>query len=65
MYLIQNALFNVDVYGLSEKLCSMPVGCYINDVCYNHKIYADDTVLLAPSPKRMHRVCEEKLLGFQ
>ena len=48
--ILSPALFNVYVDGLTEKLCSMPVGCYINDVCYNHLIYVDDTVLLAPSP---------------
>lgn len=51
--ILSPALFNVYVDGLSEKLCSMPVGCYINDVCYNHLIYADDTVLLAPSPSAL------------
>ena len=33
--------------------CSVPEGCYINDVCYNHLIYADDTVLLSPSPNAL------------
>ena len=36
--ILSPALFNVYVDGLSEKLCSMPVGFYINYVCYNHLI---------------------------
>ena len=43
-------LFNVYIDDLSRILCSMPYGCYINNTCVNHLVYADDTVLLAPSP---------------
>ena len=28
----------------------MPLGCYINSTCVNHLVYADDMVLLSPSP---------------
>ena len=54
--ILSPALINVYVDGLSEKFCSMTVGCYINYVCYNHLIYADDTVLLAPSPSALQSV---------
>ena len=31
----------------------MPFGCYINSTCVNHLVYADDMVLLAPSPRAL------------
>ena len=43
-------LFNVYIDDLSRTLHSMPFGCYINSTCVNHLVYADDMVLLAPSP---------------
>ena len=51
--ILSPVLFNVYVDCLSVKLASVSTGCYVNDVCYNHLIYADDTVLLAPSPKAL------------
>ena len=51
------ALFNLHIYDLSQKLidCKDP-GCSINDICTNHfvHVYADDNVLLAPSPDALH-----------
>ena len=44
-------LFNVYIDDLSRTLHSMPFGCYINNTCVNHLVYADDMVLLAPSPR--------------
>ena len=43
-------LFNVYINELSIRLNSQFFGCHINSTCYNHLVYADDTVLLAPSP---------------
>ena len=43
-------LFNVYIDDLSRTLYSMPLGCYINSTCVSHLVYADDMVLLAPSP---------------
>ena len=43
-------LFNVFVDELSNRLAKSKTGCYINNVCLNHLFYADDTVLLCPSP---------------
>ena len=34
-------------------------GVSFNSVCYNHLIYADDTVLLAPSPKALQSLINE------
>ena len=43
-------LFNVYIDDLSRILHSMPFGCYINNLCVNDFVYADDMILLAPSP---------------
>ena len=42
--------FNV----LNLKHNSQFTGCHISSIWYNHPIYADDTVRLAPSPKALH-----------
>ena len=34
---------------LSKTLMTEMMGCYINKVCFNHLMYADDMVLIAPS----------------
>ena len=52
-------LFNLFIEDLSTKLSSVPVGCYINGVCYNHLNYADDCVILAPSPKALQTLLDE------
>jgi len=55
-------LFNVFIEELSRKLMSMKVGCFINNVCFNHLAYADDAVILAPSPAALQElinVCEQ------
>ena len=46
-------LFNVFIDDLSRTLHSMPFGCYISNMCVNHLVYADDMVLLAPSPRAL------------
>ena len=43
-------LFNVFIDELSSRLAKCRSGCYINNVCLNHLFYADDAVLLCPSP---------------
>ena len=52
-------LFNVYVNDLSVRLNSLSIGCHLNSVCYNQLIYADDTVLLAPSPKALQMLIDE------
>ena len=43
-------LFNVFIDDLSQVLRNTLYGCYVNKQCFNHVMYADDTLLLAPSP---------------
>jgi exonuclease III len=43
-------LFNVFIDDLSLLLRNSLYGCHINGDCFNHIVYADDTVLLATSP---------------
>lgn len=57
--ILSPVLFNLYVNELSENLCSKAIGCHFNSVCYNHLMYADDTVLLAPSPKALQTLIDE------
>ena len=59
--ILSSALFNVYINGLSENLNASKVGCHFNDVCINHLMYADDGVLIAPSPNALQTmldICE-------
>ena len=38
------------VYICSDKLVKCKVGCYIDNLCMNHVMYANDICLIAPSP---------------
>jgi hypothetical protein len=51
-------MFNVFIDDLSTVLNNSGVGCHLNDVCYNHLIYADDCVLLAPSPRSLQKLLD-------
>jgi hypothetical protein len=54
-------LFNVYVDGLSNNLNSSGIGCIVNDIFYNHFMYADDAALIAPSAsglQKLIQVCE-------
>ena len=51
-------LFNVYINEPSIRLNSQFFGCHINSICYNHLVYADDTVLLAPSPKGLQMLID-------
>ena len=57
-------LFNVYVHELSIKLDSQFFGCHISNICYNHLVYADDTVLLVPSPKALQMLIDIYVLHF-
>ena len=46
-------LFNIYIDELSGRLQTAAIGCHINATCFNHLLYADDSVLLAPSPRAM------------
>ena len=43
-------IFNVFVSDLGISLSSANIGCHINNVGVSHLFYADDFVLMAPSP---------------
>ena len=51
-------LFNVYMDDLSIILSGANIGCYINGVCFNHLGYADDSVIMAPSPSALQRLLE-------
>ena len=44
--------------NLSIKLNKLPVGCCVNSVTINHLMYADDTVLIAPSVKGQQKLLD-------
>ena len=50
-------LFSVYIDDLSNALLSEKIGCYIDNSCINHLIYADDMCLFAPTS-----FCLQKLL---
>ena len=59
--LISPIFFNIYVNDLSNVLNSKRCGCNLNGVNYNHLLYADDTILLAPSPSALQKlitICE-------
>ena len=41
-------LFSVYLDDLSKLLISSGIGCFIDNVCFNHVFYADDLCLMAP-----------------
>jgi hypothetical protein len=47
--LLSPKLFALYVDRLSNLLLDSRIGCFINNVCLNHLLYADDLCLLAPS----------------
>ena len=48
--ILSPVLFNVYIDDLSVRLNSSNIGCHFYSTCVNHFFYADDAVLLAPSP---------------
>ena len=55
-------LFNVYLNDLTEQLKGCNIGCTMNSCMINHLFYADDSVLLAPSPKALQKlinICQE------
>ena len=55
-------LFNVFTDELSTKLVASNIGCYMNDMCYNHICYADDSIIMAPSAgalQELINICQE------
>jgi len=56
--ILSPAFFNLYVDELSTMLLNMKTGCNINNVFINHLMYADDTVLLAPSPAALQKLID-------
>ena len=54
--ILSPTLFSGYIDSLSIELYASSVGCTLNTKCFNHLIYADDTVLLAPSPKALQNL---------
>ena len=44
------SFFNVCMDDLGVVLSHSQVGCNVNNIYMNHMIYADNSILLAPSP---------------
>ena len=57
-------LFNVFMDDLSCTLRGALFGCHINGECYNHIIYADDTVLVASSPTALQNLLDISVTYF-
>ena len=51
-------LFALYVNQLTNKLIVCKAGCYFNDMCINHVLYADDKCLLAPSASAMQSLLD-------
>ena len=51
-------LFAIYVDNLSQELAMCKSGCYIDDQCFNHVMYADDICLLAPSAIGLQRMLD-------
>ncbi len=60
-------LFNVFIEDLSKSLVDLKVGCYMNKKCFNYLNYADDSVLLAPTPVALQKlvdICHDYSLKY-
>ena len=53
---ISPVYFNIYIDDLSKILVTKRCGCNINGININHLIYADDTVLIAPSPHALQKL---------
>ena len=54
-------LYNVYVDDLTKLLCDDNIGCFIDNICVNHLMYADDSVIIVPSPsalQHLNYICE-------
>ena len=53
-------LFNVYINDLSRSLSKLPIGCCSSEHVINNLMYADDIVLLSPSPKVMQILLDSR-----
>ena len=51
-------LFSVYINDLSDKLVKLKVGCYIDNLCMNYVMYANDSCLMAPSPAALQELID-------
>ena len=59
--ILSPTFYNEFIKDLSVELNKSNVGCFMNGVTMNHLLYADDTVLLSPSPSGLQKllhICE-------
>ena len=56
--ILSSKLFSVYIDDLSDKLVKCKVGCYIDNLCMNHVMYADDICLMAPSPAALQELID-------
>ena len=54
--ILSPSLFNIYIHDLSANLSDTKTGCNINGVFINRLMYADDTVLIAPSPAALQKL---------
>ena len=54
--ILSPTLFNLYMDQQSVNLTKLWVGCVFDNVCINHILYADDTVLLVPSPAALQKL---------
>ena len=60
--ILSPALFNIFMDDLSVQLNRVQIGCHINNVSFNHLFYADDSVILAPTPlalQKLLNICDD------
>ena len=66
--ILSPVLFNVFMDDLSKLLNNVSAGCYINSQPCNHLFYADDSVLMAPTPQALQQLlytCEQYALDVE
>ena len=51
-------IFALYMNGLTDELSNSYAGCYINDKCINHIMYADDSCLMAPTGTAMQNLLD-------
>lgn len=56
--ILSPVFFNVFIDDLSHRLTQQGIGCFVNNTCLNHLSYADDMVLLAPSPCALQQLLD-------
>ena len=53
----QNTLLTC-IFFMNNELSNSYAGCYINDECINHIMYADDICLMAPTATAMQNLLD-------